>query len=206
MKKIDINTWKRAVHFHFFKNFDEPFHSLTFKVDATRAFQNAKSAKKSFFNFYVHSCLRAVNQLDGFKYRIKNGEVYLCEQVNVSATMPKGDGTFRFSYVEYHPDAKVFYQNMEAEKERIKHQEALFPDRNDDEVIHFSALPWIHFTALTHARDYSIRDSVPKISVGGLVEENDRMLLPVSVTIHHALADGYDIGLFKDAFQDFLNE
>lgn len=201
-----MNHWKRAVHFQFFKNFDEPFHSLTFKVEISRAMQTVKSHKFSFFNFYVHACLKAVNALEGFKYRIKNGEVYICEQINVSATLPKDDGTFRFSYVEFHSDFKKFNKRMEAEKERIKQQEALFPDRNDDEVIHFSALPWIHFTALTHARDFSIRDSVPKISVGGIEEISGKVYMPVSVTVHHALADGHDIGLFKEAFQEFLNK
>ncbi|MDT8413843.1 MAG: CatA-like O-acetyltransferase [Flavobacteriaceae bacterium] len=204
MKKIDLDNWKRKVHFQFFKNFDEPFHSLTFTVDVTHALQHAKKKNISFFNFYTHACLRAVNALEGFKYRIKNNEVYLCEQVNISATLPKGDGTFRFSYVEFHTDFKKFNKRMQAEKLRIQTQETLFPPRNDDAVIHFSALPWVSFTALTHARDFSIRDSVPKISVGGLCEANGKTLMPVSVTVHHALADGNDIGLFKAAFEQFL--
>lgn len=206
MKKIDLTHWKRAVHFRFFKNFDEPFHSLTFQVEVSRALQITKSQNFSFFNFYVHACLKAVNTIEGFKYRIKNGQVYLCELVNVSAALPKGDGTFRFSYVEFHPDFKKFDKRMEAEKERIKQQETLFPDRKDDEVIHFSALPWVHFTSLTHARDFSIRDSVPKISVGAAEAHSEKWFMPVSVTVHHGLADGHDIGLFKTAFQDFLNQ
>jgi chloramphenicol O-acetyltransferase type A len=30
-------------------------------------------------------------------------------------------------------------------------------------VIHFSAIPWLDFTSLSHARSYTFPDSCPKI-------------------------------------------
>lgn len=206
MKKIDIDTWKRKVHFQFFKNFDEPFHSLTAEVDATNAFHYCKSAGVSFFDFYLHACLKAANDLEAFRYRVSKGEVFLVDTINVSATMPRPDGTFRFSYVDFDADFSVFQKNMAEEKKRILSQEDLFPPKNDDAVIHFSAIPWVNFTALSHARDYSIKDSVPKISVGKTCETNGLLKMPVSVTVHHGLADGKDIGEFLERFQFYLDE
>ncbi|MDP2059056.1 MAG: CatA-like O-acetyltransferase [Flavobacteriaceae bacterium] len=206
MKKIDLNTWKRKVHFQFFKNFDEPFHSLTAEVEVTKAFRFCKIAKINFFDFYLHACLKAVNDLEAFRYRISKGEVFLLETIHVSATLPKPDGTFRFSYVDFDADFSVFRKNISAEKKRILAQDDLFPPKNDDAVIHFSALPWVQFTALSHARDYSIKDSVPKISVGKINETNNLLKMPVSVTVHHGLADGKDVGEFLEKFQFYLEE
>lgn len=206
MKKIDINTWKRKVHFQFFRNFDEPFHSLTAEVDVTKAFLFCKSAKINFFDFYLHACLKAVNDLEAFRYRIFNGEVFLFDTINISATLPKPDGTFRFSYVDFDADFSIFQKNIAEEKKRILNQEDLFPSKNDEAVIHFSAIPWVRFTSLSHARDYSIKDSVPKISVGKVCENGGLLKMPVSVTVHHGLADGKDIGDFLERFQFYLDE
>ena len=72
------------------------------------------------------------------------------------------------------------------------------------DVIHFSALPWVRFTGLSHARSFTHPDSCPKVSVGQTYAEGAATLMPVSVNIHHGLADGYHVGLFLAAFQQRL--
>ena len=34
---------------------------------------------------------------------------------------------------------------------------------------------------------------------------NGRKIMPVSITVHHAIADGYHVGLFLDKFQEYMN-
>ena len=69
------------------------------------------------------------------------------------------------------------------------------------DLIHFSALPWVRFTGFTHARSFSHPDSCPKISVGQTYAEGGATLMPVSINVHHGLADGYHVGQFLAAFQ-----
>jgi chloramphenicol O-acetyltransferase type A len=63
----------------------------------------------------------------------------------------------------------------------------------------------VRFTALSHARSFRYADSCPKISYGQVYLEGATRLLPISVHIHHGLADGYHVGLFLEAFQRRLN-
>ena len=71
--------------------------------------------------------------------------------------------------------------------------------------MHFSAMPWVAFTGLTHARSFSHPDSIPKISVGRLRPEGNRQLMSVAVNVHHGLADGYHVGLFLAELQRRLD-
>lgn len=76
----------------------------------------------------------------------------------------------------------------------------------EENIIHFSAIPWIRFTSVSHPRHFGIRDSIPKITLGKYYHLEDRMMIPVSVYVHHALADGLHVGQFTMALQELFRE
>ena len=43
---------------------------------------------------------------------------------------------------------------------------------------------------------FSLGDSVPKISTGKYFRNGERLMMPVSVTCHHGLMDGYHVAQF----------
>jgi chloramphenicol O-acetyltransferase type A len=53
-----------------------------------------KEIQTSFFIYYLHKTLEAVNHIECFKYRIAEDNVY--DQINASATIGRADGTFGF--------------------------------------------------------------------------------------------------------------
>ena len=44
-------------------------------------------------------------------------------------------------------------------------------------------------------------DSIPKLSFGRLEWKDRRAILPISVRLHHALADGYHVHLFLESMK-----
>ncbi|THH40078.1 chloramphenicol acetyltransferase [Neolewinella litorea] len=201
MKHLDLATWPRRDHFHFFRAFDEPFFGLTVRIDATEAYARCRAGGHSFFLYYLYRCLRAVNAVEPFRFRIRGEGVVVHNRIHASATIDRADGSFDFSYLPYAEDFARFAADAGAEIERIRATTGLNPGVAGDDVIHFSAAPWLDFTALSHARHYGRADSCPKISVGKLTEREGRLGMPVSIHGHHALMDGRDVGAFVDAFQ-----
>ncbi|NJB84706.1 chloramphenicol O-acetyltransferase type A [Lewinella marina] len=201
MRTLDLATWPRRDHFHFFRAFDEPFFGITVRVDATAAHARCRREGHPFFLYYLHRCLLAINAVEPFRYRIRDGQVVVHEAIHASATIGRDDGSFDFSYLPFHADFTRFAQDARAEIERIRRSSGLNPGVAGDDVIHFSAVPWLDFTGLSHARHYGREDSCPKISVGKLTERDGRLGMPVSIHGHHALLDGRDVGAFVDAFQ-----
>jgi chloramphenicol O-acetyltransferase type A len=203
-KKIDLDTWYRKSHFEFFNNFEEPFFGVTVNVDVTIAYQKAKQMGVSFFLYYLHCILKAANSIEGFRYRVENGEVFLYDEVHVSTTISRADTTFGFSYIDYKPEFAEFVIGAQQEVERVQSTSGL-ELRPVFNVLHVSAIPWVNFTGLTHARSFTFKDSMPKISLGKVTEHNGKRTMPVSVTVHHGFIDGRHVGEYVDLFQQLLN-
>lgn len=208
MQHIDLSTWKRAAHFDFFSQFDEPYWGITVAVNVTHALAKVKKEKLSFFSYYLHKAVLSSNAIENLKYRITpENKVVLYENLGASATIMRDDETIGFSYIPYEIDYPKFYESVQKETARIKSSRALFPPTNPENVIHYSALPWLDFSSLSHARNLRNPDSVPKISFGKVTKNNlGEYTMPVSVHVHHGLVDGIHVSRFIDVFQKLLQE
>jgi len=204
-KELNIEEWARKDHFHFFREFDEPFFGVCSDVDCTTAYQLCKESKQSFFLFYLHKTLKAVNQIKPFRYRIDGEKVFVYDQIHASPTINRPDGTFGFAYISYRPHFEAFTKQAQKEIEKVRNSSGLKPATSGENVIHFSALPWIDFTSISHARHFDFADSCPKISVGKMTQQNRQKTMPVSVHVHHALMDGKHVGQFFDLFQKLMD-
>ena len=203
-QKLNLATWNRKEHFLFFKQMEEPFFGITTTVDCTKAYAKSKEIGVSFFVYYLHKTLQAVNEIENFRYRIIDDEVFIFDKIDASATIMREDKTFGFSYIEFLNDLTHFNEITLKEIERIQTTTGLFTREYPENLIHFSALPWVNFTSLSHARSFTWADSCPKISFGKMMEENGKKTMSISVHVHHGLVDGYHVGLFIDALQNLL--
>lgn len=204
-QKLDLETWNRKEHFLFFKQMEEPFFGITTTIDCTIAYQKSKELGVTFFTYYLHKTLSAVNAIEPFKYRIINDDVYIFNQIDVSATIFRDDKTFGFSYMNYVENIHEFAKIVALEIERIQNTDGLFTRLFPENLIHFSALPWINFDSFSHARSFSFADSCPKISFGKMMDENGKKTMSMSVHVHHGLMDGYHVGEFVNLFQNLMD-
>ncbi len=203
-KKININTWYRQHQFNFFKDFDEPFWGVTIEVDCTIAYESAKVKDRSFYLSYLHKSMLAVNAIEAFRYRMEGEDVFLYDTVGASATVIRENGTFGFSYVDFHEKYDDFAEVANKEFERVRNNNDLIPGSASANVVHYSSLPWIKFTGLSHARDFKRQDTAPKISFGKMTESEGKKIMPVSIHVHHALVDGLHVGQHLEEFQKLL--
>ncbi len=204
-QKLDLSNWKRREHFLHFSKMEEPFFGVTVPIDCTKAYSSSKEFGISFFTYYLHKTLVAVNTIEPFRYRISDGEVYIFDQIDASATILREDKTFGFSLMEYSEDITEFAEITKKEIARIRNTTGLITREFSENLIHFSALPWVNFTAYSHARSFSYQDSCPKISFGKMVDENGKKIMPMAVHVHHALIDGYDVGQFIECFEKLMD-
>ena len=203
---LDITSWPRKDHFNFFRQFEEPFFGVTINADCTRAYSLCKTNNYSFFLYYLHASLKAANAIEPFRYRIDGEKVFVHDVVNASPTINRPDNTFGFAYIEYRERFADFSTDAKKVIDNVRSSTGLLPSATGENVIHYSSLPWINFTALSHARSYSFKDSIPKISFGKMTEANGLRSMPVSIHVHHGLMDGYHVGQFIDLFQQAMNE
>jgi len=206
VKELDIENWNRKEHFNFFKQFTDAYFAVTVEVEVTKIHAYAKQYEVSFFVMYLHACMKAINSVENLRYRIRDNKVIVHDVIHASATILRADKTFGFSFIHFHEDFKVFNINFEAEKERILNTTNLFPVQATDDCIYCSTMPWLNFSGHKEPLFGTVKESVPKLAFGKFIEKENKLMMPISIAVNHALVDGYHVGLFVDAFQDFLND
>jgi len=202
--KVDISCWKRKEHYNFFKRFEQPFFGITATINCTEAYTYCKAYNVSFFLYYLHKSLLAVNQVKEFRYRIEQDEVIEYSHICGSITVLRNDETFGFAYFDHEQNFKTFASNTNAMISAEKIASRLTLKSNLNSLIHYSVLPGINFSSMQHAQMLSSGDSVPKIVFGRLSFEDERVLLPVSVHVNHALCDGLHLSKFFNIYQDLM--
>ncbi|WP_455628203.1 chloramphenicol acetyltransferase [Parabacteroides chinchillae] len=201
---INLDDWNRKEHFNFFSAFDDPFFGVTTTVDFTNVYQQSKKRGISFFLYSVHFLLKCINDTTAFKLRIEKRQVVQYDKINISPTIGREDGTFGFGFFEYDANLDLFIENAGKEINRVKNTTGLSFSENTgrEDVIRYSALPWFAFSEMKHAGSIKTGDSVPRISTGKLIQDEEKLLLPISISVHHGLMDGRNVAEFIQRLKD----
>jgi chloramphenicol O-acetyltransferase type A len=191
--KIDLDTWERRA----------PYHGVCIRVDCTETYNYAKQHRLSVFLSFLHRSLVAAQQVENLRTRIINGEAWRYEAVNGGSAVGRPNGTIGFAHYRYRERIEEFVAGASVEVERVRARNDLerYPE---SDLIRYSTLPWFDFSSVSHARDFSQEDSAPRITFGKMTEADGRRTMPVSIHVHHALADGLHVAHFVDHFQKLL--
>jgi chloramphenicol O-acetyltransferase type A len=200
---VALETWKRREHFEFFSAMDEPFHSVVVNLECTALMRQRRAESVTFFLGYLHKILQAANATAAFRLRTDGTSVVDYECIHANVTVSRPDHTFGFCAIAYVPDLNEFAARAAISIAKVKAAKGLCLDANGlrEDMIHLSVLPDIRFTGLSHATRFGTKSSVPKISVGQCFEQHGQWWMPLAVSVHHAVVDGYDVGQFLSRLQ-----
>lgn len=204
-QEIDLNKWNRKSQFDFFKDYDIPFFNITANVDVTNLHRFCKNRNLPFFLSSLFFSTKAINEIEEFRYRIKDNGVICYDKIDAGSTILMDDNTFSFCYFEYIDDVRQFIEVGNKEIEILKKKKGLDPKLNADNLIHYSSIPWISFTSIQHARKFRTGDSIPKLVFGKYYKDGDCLKMPLSVEVHHALLDGYHVSEYFNKYQKLMD-
>ncbi len=206
MRYLDIESWNRKEQYDFFRSFDNPYYNICVNIDVTRLLDYIREQKMSFSFTSLYLSLKAANEQEFMRYRIHGDQVIIHDVIHAGQTILNDDKTFSFCYFEH----KNTYTEFEINANKVlqEHRSApkkLNPAIEEDNLIHYSSIPWISFNSISHARKFDLGISIPKIVFGKYFSEWDKVKMPFSIEVHHALIDGYHVGEYLNYFQNLLN-
>ncbi len=210
---IDLETFERKESIGFFKQFVNPAISITSEVECTGARERAKAHGVSFFLYYTHAMVKAVNEIKEFKYRLnESGELCWYDPIHVLAIIRTGDdGSYNTLRFEYDPDLIQFARK--AQQRIDNHAATASPfgeeqeiiDNNQLDVIMISALPSLSFTAINFAQRSNV-ESYPVTLIGKMISREGKEYIPIGINVHHAFVDGYHLEKFFSRVTELLKE
>jgi chloramphenicol O-acetyltransferase type A len=201
---IHLDTWERRIVYNFFKDFEEPYHGVCVRVDCTAAYHHAKQHGLSVFLTLMHRSLVAAQKVEQLRTGVEDDRLWLYDHLNGGSAVGRPNGTIGFGHYPFHENLEDFVTEASAEIQRVRERTDL--DRSPgNNLIRYSVLPWFDFTSISHARRFSHPDSAPKITFGKITEAAGRRSIPVSIHVHHGLADGLHVAQYLDHFQACLD-
>ncbi len=206
---LDLAGWPRRQTFEYFARYDKPYFNACTRVDvaALRLALDEAGGERSVVLACHYLALRLARRVEPLRYRLEQGRVRVHPSVDASTTVLRHDQSIGFARLRWADEWPAFARQARAVIDGVRSPQAAFtPLDEDTAVMHFTTLPWIHFTSFSHARNWGREDSIPKFAFGRFDSDGARLWMPLSVEVHHALMDGLHLGQFVQAFEAALRE
>ncbi len=200
MKRIDLDTYPRREHFRHFCAMAYPYAGVTVDVDVTSLLALCREKGDSFYLMVLHAVALAADDVPEFRRRIDHGGIMEYDECPTSHIELKPDGTYAYCTLRHHMPLADYLAQAESARTAAREGGSIEEEDDVQSMYFISTLPWLHYTQLVQPVACG-EESNPRITWGKYqADHNGRMMMPLSVLVHHALADGIHIAKFYEAF------
>src|SRR5215831_14636448 len=111
-KYLDIDNWSRRQLFEFFIDYTSPYFNVCAQIDVTRLKEFARERGVKFSLAIHYFALRVANEIEPFRYRLKEGKVFVYDSVHGGTTVLLPNESFSYAYFDYQQDFESFVADM----------------------------------------------------------------------------------------------
>lgn len=194
-KVIDKETYYRKGVFRHFSEDCKCSVSMTSRVDVTRLAEVSKKTGTKFYINFLYLLTKVLNSRDDYRmaYLWQSEEIICYDVINPTQYVFHEDTeTCTPVYSNYDPDYKTFYDNALADIEKAKQtREYGLDPANHPNWFDASFISWLSYDSLNVELPDGYLYFQPIINWGKYREENGRLMMPLTVRMNHAIADGY---------------
>ena len=169
--------------------------SMTARIDVTELAAHSKRAGTKFYIDFLYILSKVLNSRDDYKmaYLWQTDELICYDVINPTHYIFHEDTeTCTPVYTEYSGDYAVFYSNASADIELAKQTRDYGLDaENHPNWFDASYISWLSYDSLNVELPDGYLYFMPIVNWGKYREENGRLMMPVTVRLNHAVADGY---------------
>lgn len=195
VKFIDKEKYYRKDAFKVFTEDYKCSFAMSGRVDVTKLDAYSRKTGTKFYINFLYILQTVVNSRDDYKMIWFYKEEKLGVFSNVGVThyvFHDDDETCTPVHTAYIADYPSFYKKVSNDIALGKERKYK-PDPNEDYSSYFDAsfMPWFSFDSFSLELPDGYLYFLPIINWGKYREENGRLMMPVSIRLNHAAADGY---------------
>lgn len=192
---IDRETYYRKGVFRHFSEDCKCSTSMTARVDVTELIRRSKETGTKFYLNFLYILSKVLNSRDDYRmgYLWQTDELICYDTIHpIQYVFHEDTETCSPVYTLYDEDYSVFYRNAENDLEQAKKTREYGLDAaNHPNWFDASYISWLSYDSLNIELPDGYLFFAPIVNWGRYREENGRYLMPVSVRMNHAIADGY---------------
>jgi len=194
-KVIDQEQYYRKGVFRHFSEDCKCSVSMTARVDVTDLAEWSRKTGTKFYVNFLYLLSRTMNSRDDYRmgYRRETGELICYDRIHPTQYVFHEDTeTCTPVYTRYYEDYELFYRNALADIEKAKQTREYGLDAaGHPNWFDASYISWLSYDSMNIELPDGSLYFMPIINWGRYREENGRFMMPVSVRLNHAVADGY---------------
>ena len=194
-KTIDKGTYYRKGVFRHFSEDCKCSVSMTARLDVTDLVAYSRKSNTKFYINFLYILSKVLNSRDDYKmgYLWQTDELICYDTINPTQYIFHEDTeTCTPVYTTYYADYDTFYVNAQKDiDEAKKTREYRLDAANHPNWFDASYISWLSYDALNIELPDGYLYLAPIVNWGRYREENGRLMMPVTVRMNHAIADGF---------------
>lgn len=206
---IDMQTWPMAQTFYYYTQIAPTTYSITVPVDVTIMRNTLKASGFKFFPAYLYAVTKALQSQKEFCIAKQDEAIGYFDYLNpVYPQFHEDDKTTSLLWTEYNEDFSVFYKHYIVDTTSHGNSKGILsskgmPPTNSCVI---SCIPWFTFNSFSLNRQNTKDYFFPSFEAGAFVEKEDgHIVMPLSITVHHATIEGYHLKCFSEELQKIMN-
>ena len=192
---IDMETYYRKGVFRHFSEDCKCSTSMTARIDVTDLAAHSRAAGTKFYVNFLYILSKVLNSREDYRmgYLWQTNTLICYDVIHPTQYVFHEDTeTCTPVYTRYTEDYAAFYADACADIERAKAtREYGLDSANHPNWFDASYIPWLSYDALNIELPDGYLYFAPIVNWGKYREEGGRLVMPVSVRLNHAIADGY---------------
>lgn len=207
-KIIDMEKYERREHFEHYAHKCNCSYSLTANIDVSALVEKIKGDNLKFYPTFIYIVTKAVNSIKEFRMAVnEKGELGVYNEVSASYVIfHNDDKTFSSAFTRYNSEFQKFYKDITDDMENYKDTKGYETIKSDPNNFPVSCLPWINYSGFNLNLPIDGNFYAPIITWGKYENVNGKLLMPITVQINHAVADGYHTSMLFKQIQQICSE
>ena len=194
-KVIDRETYYRNGVFRHFSEDCKCSVSMTARVDVTDLVRRSRDTGTKFYLNFLYLLTKTLNSREDYRmaWLWQTNELICYDVIHpIQYVFHEDTETCTPVYTTYREDYAAFYADALRDLERAKETREYGLDAaNHPNWFDASYLPWLSYDSLNIELPDGYLYLAPIVNWGRYREENGRLVMPVSLRLNHAVADGY---------------
>ena len=208
-RTFDIEHWERKEHYEYYTKQLKVSYSITNPVDVTGLLSWCHKTEHKFYPMLIYHVTRVVNHLEFLRmFRKEDGTLCVWDELSPNYTIfHKDDHTFSDCWTEYEEDMDAFYEKITKDMDVYGRKKGVkVKEGQPGNFYCISAVPWIGYTGYATNNMSGEPNFFPIITAGKYEGNDGKVKMPVTLTIAHAVCDGYHAGVFFETLQKELDK
>ena len=194
---IDIENWGRKEYYeHFIRDVVCTF-SVTVNLDITCL------KGQRLYPAMIWLLTKTVNEMPEFRTSLTQQGLGIYDSMHpMYTTFNQESKTFSGIWSYYSPLYSTFLENYRADVAQYSKSTRYAPKEGTPEnAFNISMVPWLEFTSVNLNVFDDGKYLLPIFTMGKFFQRDGKRLLPMAIQVHHAVCDGYHVGLFVEKLQ-----